>query len=377
MAPNPNKFPASPVGRPLYTAYAIVGTLLSLPYHLLRNVPLSLRPHPEWTYYQSVLNHFMRTFLYHASILELQTLLPTSATQEDSNFVTISPADHHFYRGVLASTGGISPDVTGAVWYSGPFDPKIDTTGTIFLYLHGGAFVIGTASPDVCGFAASTLTTAFPRSKTLAISYRLASKDSSCAFPAALQDALTAYIYLLQQGIPAQRIILAADSAGCNLAIGLLRYLTSTHGSALQLPLPKGAILCSPWIDVYAARSSTRELESLFRNIRTDYVPVELQLWGARSYIPISATPEVDPYVSPIHHPFFTSTPLWVIVGGGEILAEEGTVWAREMEEVGCRVQVDVVGLANHAILGVGGIMGWKVEAEKTIGRAREWFGLG
>lgn len=216
------------------------------------------------------------------------------------------------------------------------------------------------------------LTTAFPRSKTLAISYRLASKNSSCAFPAALQDTLTAYIYLLQQGILAQRIILATDSAGCNLAIGLLRYPTSTHGSAVQLPLPKGAILCSPWIDVYAARSGTRELESLFRNIRTDYVPVELQLWGARSYIPISAKPEVDPYVSPIHHPFFTSTPLWVIVGGGEIPAEEGSVWAREMEQVGCRVQVDVVRLANHAILGVGGIMGLKVEAEKTIGRARE-----
>lgn len=164
----------------------------------------------------------------------------------------------------------------GAVWYSGPFDPNIATIGMILLYLHGGAFVIGTASPDVCGFAASTLMTAFPRSKTLAISYRLASKDSSCAFPAALQDALTAYIYLLQQEIPAQQILLAADSAGCNLAIGLLRYLTSTHGSAVQLPLPKGAILCSPWIDVYAARSSTREFESLFRNIRTDYVPIEL-----------------------------------------------------------------------------------------------------
>lgn len=246
----------------------------------------------------------------------------------------------------------------GAVWYSGPFDPKIDTIGMILPYLHGGAFVIGTASPDVCGFAASTLTTAFPRSEILAISYRLASKDSSCAFPAALQDKLTAYIYLLRKGIPAQQILLAADSAGCNLAIGLLRYLTSTQGNAVHLPRPKGAILCRPWIDVYAARSSTRKFESRFRNVRTDYVPVELQLWGTRSYIPISATPEVDPYVSPIHHPFFTSTPLWVIVGGGEILAEEGTVWAREMEQVGCRIQVDVVGLANHAILEVGGIIG-------------------
>ena len=66
-----------------------------------------------------------------------------------------------------------------------------------------------------------------------------------------------------------------------------------------------------------------------------------------------------------------------MIVGSGEIPAEERTVWARKMEQVGCRVQIDVVGLANRAILGVGWIMGWKVEAEKTIGRAKEWSGLG
>ncbi|KAL8881344.1 MAG: hypothetical protein Q9192_007815, partial [Flavoplaca navasiana] len=219
--------------------------------------------------------------------------------------------------------------------------------------------------------------TAFPRSKTLAFSYRLASKDSSCAFPAALQDALTAYMYLLQQGVPAQRIIFAADSAGCTLAIGLLRYVKSTAGKELRLPSPKGAILSSPWVDVYATRSATRELETRFRNVETDYVPLELLLWGARTYVSNSTTPELDAYISPIHHPFFTSAALWVLVGGGEVLAEEGTVWAREMEQVGCRVKVEVAERANHAILAVGGIMGWKVEAEKATGRAREWFSLG
>lgn len=113
---------------------------------------------------------------------------------------------------------------------------------------------------------------------------------------------------------------------GCNLAIGLLRYLTSTHGSDIQLPQPKGAILCSPWVDVDAARSTTSELETRFRNVRTDYVSLELQLWGARSYTPNSTTPDVDAYISPMHHPFFTPAALWVIVGGREVLAEEGTV---------------------------------------------------
>ena len=184
-------------------------------------------------------------------------------------------------------------------------------------------------------------------------------------------------MYLLHQGVPAQRIIFAADSAGCNLAVGLLRYVTSTAGKELHLPSPKGAILSSSWVDVYATRSATRELETRFRNVETDYVPLELLLWGARSYIPDSTTPEVDAYISPIHHPFFTSAALWVLVSGGEILAEEGTIWAREMEQVGCRVKVEVVERANHAVLAVGGIMGWRVEAEKATLRAREWFNLG
>lgn len=74
-------------------------------------------------------NNLIRTFLYHVSILELQTLLPTSTTSEDSNFVAIAPADNQFYRGALATTKETSPVVMGAVWYSAPATQELTPRG--------------------------------------------------------------------------------------------------------------------------------------------------------------------------------------------------------------------------------------------------------
>lgn len=69
--------------------------------------------------------------------------------------------------------------------------------------------------------------------------YRLAS-DSSTRFPAAMQDGLTAYMYLLGQGVSPRDIVLSGDSAGANLVVALVRYLTEEKGF---LPLPRVVIV--------------------------------------------------------------------------------------------------------------------------------------
>lgn len=72
--------------------------------------------------------------------------------------------------------------------------------------------------------------------------YRL-SCNKDCQFPAALQDALTAYCYLTQtMHVPADRIVLSGDSAGGNLVLSLLRYLAE-FGDALKLGSPRAAWL--------------------------------------------------------------------------------------------------------------------------------------
>lgn len=82
----------------------------------------------------------------------------------------------------------------------------------------------------------------------------------------------------------------------------------------------------------------------------------------------------MDAYISPLGAPFETTTRLWVLLGGGEVLGEEGARWAEEMRGLGGEVAVEVVEGANHAVLGVGGIMGFKGEVEKAVGRAKEWI---
>ncbi|KAL2048038.1 hypothetical protein ABVK25_011075 [Lepraria finkii] len=114
-------FPASLTGKPLYTIYAISTTLLTLPYHLIAYILPSLRPHPEWTYHQSIMNHLMHAFLYHASILELQTPYPSPPGPEGpQNFAAIPRAESTLFRGVLTPNDPHLPATIGGVWYPLP-----------------------------------------------------------------------------------------------------------------------------------------------------------------------------------------------------------------------------------------------------------------
>ena len=101
MSPSSTIFPASLTGKSLYTIYAIIITLLTLPYDSFVYIIPSLRPHPNWTYYQAITNTLMNASLYHASIIEIQTSLPLSPGSEGANFVPIPPAKDHLYLSIL------------------------------------------------------------------------------------------------------------------------------------------------------------------------------------------------------------------------------------------------------------------------------------
>ena len=98
--------------------------------------------------------------------------------------------------------------------------------------------------------------------------YRLAS-DSSTRFPAAMQDGLTAYMYLLGQGISPRDIVLSGDSAGANLVVALARYQTEEKGF---LPLPRASLSSSPWLDL----RTPAEVFETHRTSRTTISPARL-----------------------------------------------------------------------------------------------------
>ena len=353
------------VGKAIWITGAILLTIIQLPIWLVYFLPTPLRQHPKWTYRQALMNKIMRTMMYHCSLVEVRTPLSLEPGAEKDCFVMIPPQNEDFYRGILVDAR-IQPAVIGATWFPSVYKSGSDNGLDVVLYFHGGGFVMGEGRSGVTQFAASKLSKSFNNAKVLSFSYRISS-NPNCQFPAALQDAVTAYQYLLDQGINANHIIFAGDSAGCNIAIALLRYIADNEQ---LLPSPLAAILSSPWIDVASACDFAKLTRQC--NTKTDFVPSVLQAWGARTYVPKNMD-VANPYISPNKQPFRSKTLLWICVGGLESLRDEGLAFADAMRKVvGNRVEVYVVEFGNHAVLGVGNITGFAAEAEKAVANAAE-----
>ncbi len=126
--------------------------------------------------------------------------------------------------------------------------PQGTPKSKIIYYMHGGGFTIG--SPD----SHRVMTAAFAEMSgvpVFSLDYRLAPEHK---FPSQLDDALTAYRWLLAGGLAPEDIMLAGDSAGGGLVLSLLHKLKS-----LGEVLPKAAVLFSPWTDLTLSGNSIQE----------------------------------------------------------------------------------------------------------------------
>jgi len=118
----------------------------------------------------------------------------------------------------------------------------------ICIYFHGGAFVFGgmNSHRDMAAYLAQKANL-----KMLMVDYRLAPEHP---YPAAVEDAMVVYQALLAKGVAAQRLIVAGDSAGGNLALATLQKLRDE-----QFPLPCASVLFSPWLDFSHDSESFKE----------------------------------------------------------------------------------------------------------------------
>lgn len=351
-------------GKALWVIYALLSTTFRLPLWLIYYTFKANRQHPRWTYVQAIKSYFIRNLVYHISVTESPTRLSLKPGPEKEQFVVIQPAKEELYKG-LANSQVIHPEPVGGTWFPSPFRAQSDEFKNIdvILHFHGGAFVVGDGRINYSGFQAGLLTKNL-NAKVLSLQYRLAS-DASGQFPAALQDTISAYLYLLGLGIPTSNIILSGDSAGANLALALLRYITDNENA---LPWPAAAWLWCPWVDL----ATSLELDKLkhIPNAVTDNIPMELLLWGARAYIPESMDPS-NPYLSPMNHPFKCKTPLWISVGTLEALHDDGMRLAENMKGVeGNSVRLWEEEAAAHDIFLLGGLTGFEVEADNLALRA-------
>jgi acetyl esterase/lipase len=192
-------------------------------------------------------------------------------------------------------------------------------------------------------------------------------------FPAAFQDAVTSYYYLIKTlKIPASKITFSGDSAGGNLSLALHRYIVE-YASEIDLPEPACSWLWSPWLDIEASKDPQTLLTA--KNYHTDYLDQSFTTWGSRSFAPLGKgfNPE-DPYVSPLHSPFKAKTAFWVHTGDAEVLYFDDAEFANELKSVGNKVELVVDHGVPHDILLVGHLLGFTQQAAAAAKKAGEFL---
>jgi acetyl esterase/lipase len=202
-----------------------------------------------------------------------------------------------------------------------PLNPR---HGKVILYLHGGGYVTGSIEDHrmLCGlFAAHT------DAKILIPEYHLAPEHP---FPAALDDALKIFHWLLAQGHVAEDVILAGDSAGGGLAIASVLALKKKSGS-----LPAAVVCLSPWADLALEGQSHTTKAKAEAVLRKDV----LHEW-ALCYTDESNL--TNPLVSPVHGDFNGFPPLLIQVGSEEILLDDSIMLAEKAKADGVDVTLKI-----------------------------------
>ena len=199
-------------------------------------------------------------------------------------------------RGRLAEMGGVPGE-----WH----EPELGSKDTVVLYLHGGGYVLGSPTSHR-GLA--VLMAKLAQARVFVLDYRLAPETP---YPGALDDAISAYKGLLENGEMPENIVIAGDSAGGGLTISLMVALKE-QGVAL----PAAGVCLSPWVDLSFSG------DSMQTNAKEDSILCKESLaWLGEQYLAELAT--TDSRVSPVFADLAGLPPLLIQVGSKEVLLDD------------------------------------------------------
>jgi acetyl esterase/lipase len=193
------------------------------------------------------------------------------------------------------------------------------------LYFHGGGFRLGSVTSHRDLMAQIALASGC---RVLAINYRLAPEHR---FPAALDDALAAYGWMLDRGLKSENVAFAGDSAGGNLVLAAMLALRERG-----LPLPTAAVLMSPWTDLAATGASYVS--------RAEADPIHQRsmiLALAKNYLGGQGDP-YDPLISPLYADLAGLPPLLIHVGDRETVLDDSVMFADLARAAGVDVSLEV-----------------------------------
>ena len=192
----------------------------------------------------------------------------------------------------------------------------------VVLYLHGGGYVCG-GLEYARAFGAMVASRCGVR--VLAPAYRLAPEHP---FPAALDDAVESYRYLLFKGYAPEHITLCGESAGGGLCYSLCLRLKE-----LDLPLPGGIVAISPWTDLTASGESYENNKEIDPSMTAEQLDF---------YADCYTVNRKDPLVSPLFADLTGMPPSQIFVGGDEIMLSDASLLHEKLVSTGCRSNLTV-----------------------------------
>lgn len=190
------------------------------------------------------------------------------------------------------------------------------------IYLHGGAYTMGSLVTHRSFAATLALTLAMP---VVVVGYRLAPEHP---FPAGVEDGCVVYRALLDEGIPPEHIVMAGDSAGGGLALSMLLALRE-H----SVPMPAALLLISPFADLSGSGESLHTKAEVDPVVSSREVPLV-----AQQYIP-GLDPR-DPRISSVFASLHGFPPTMIHVGTDEVLLSDAQRLAQRAQEAGTPISL-------------------------------------
>lgn len=257
---------------------------------------------------------------------ELQTLLDLFARTEPKENPSVAEL-----RADMARIGQFLPvpaEATVETVDANGVPGELVGTGTTparhVLYLHGGGYVMG--GPDTHRTLAYNIAVAAD-ARCLVADYRLAPEHP---FPAALDDAVAAYRWLLDNGARPETTVIAGDSAGGGLTVATLLRLRRD-----AIALPAAAVCLSPWTDLEGTGASIAANADKDPIVRADGLHKLAALY-------LNGTDARDPLASPLHGDLAGLPPLMIQVGSEEIILDDSVRLADAARQAGVDVTYEM-----------------------------------
>lgn len=215
------------------------------------------------------------------------------------------------------------------------------------LYMHGGAFLY---YPYFCVSMIYQVTDAI-KANSFAPDYRLAPEHSLYD---GIDDCVTAYKWLLDNGHAPDNILFCGDSAGGTMVPNVLRAARKTG-----LPMPAGAVCISPWVDLSNSGAS------MTTNEPTDMMGKAV--WDRWAELAAPDTDLKNPDISPLYADFIGFPPLYIQAGGCEVLIDQIKEYAANGRAAGANVTLDIWPDMNHNFQSLGEMNPDSLEALSKI----------